>query len=484
VDTVTDGRVESHHRFARITQVAGITRVARITGPVTVAGWCAFAGYVLWQGTAGAPLTWTDTTSYAAVAGHPLWSTGFWAGSRPPFVPLLLKLTWSASSFTATQSVIAVLAWGLLALVVGRLVTAGWRRLVAVWVVLGFAASTPVILWNRSVLSESLSLSLLAVLVAALIAAARRMTWPRIATAVVAALAFAATRDAQVWTVALIGVGVAAMAFLGLRRHRPVRRRVGALALGLLVAAGATGWDTAHTGRTGQNVADVLFVRIFPFPGRVAWFAGHGMPEARTIDQAAAALAAPAPGAAEVVGFQADDPMYAALENWIATRGASTYLLWLATHPGYVLTEPFERPEQAFNYAQGDLTFYAAPGRSDSPLTGLLWPAWWWLGPMALVGVGAALITGTWRERSWQVVVALGAVGIVAMLIAWHGDGEEVPRHTVEGFAQLRLAVLVLCTVGVLRLVPWRPSEARDARRSARSGPGPDALGQTDGGLA
>ena len=47
-------------------------------------------------------------------------------------------------------------------------------------------------------------------------------------------------------------------------------------------------------------------------------------------------------------------------------------------------------------------------------------------------------------------VAVLTLVGVAAMLVAWHGDGQEVTRHTVEGFAQVRLGVWILLTLGLL----------------------------------
>ena len=38
------------------------------------------------------------------------------------------------------------------------------------------------------------------------------------------------------------------------------------------------------------------------------------------------------------------------------------------------------------------------------------------------------------------------------MLVAWHGDGQETTRHTVEGFAQVRLGVWLLFALGLLSL--------------------------------
>jgi len=462
------------------------SRPAVVAATVALAGWCGFAWYVFWQGTTGTPIIWFDSTSYATVAGHPLWSTGFWAGQRPPVVPLVLKLAGSSTGFTALQSLVAVAAWGLLAFTVGQLVPAGWRRVAAVWVVLAFASSTPVVLWNRSVLSESLSLSLLAVLVAALVWTARHVTWPRVIAVVLVAAAFAATRDAQVWTVGLLGLAVAgAVLVQGVRRGR-LSRRAGVLAAGLLLAAGLTGWDTVHTGRTDQNVANVLFVRVFPFPDRVAWFAAHGMPEAGAVDRLAVATTAPH-AAAKVVAPDLTDPHNAPLDHWITDHGQSTYLLWLVTHPFYVVTEPLVRPERAFNFANGALTFYAATGRVDSPLSPVVWPAWWWMVPLSAVGLVATAGAGRWRDRHLQTIVVLAAVGLLSMVIAWQGDGQEVTRHTIEGFTELRLGVLLFFLVGVLGF-PWprrRPSAGTDGPGAEQ--PAADGAGVTapaDGGTA
>jgi hypothetical protein len=169
-----------------------------------------------------------------------------------------------------------------------------------------------------------------------------------------------------------------------------------------------------------------------------------------------ATTAPPTPGAAKV--FWTADPKFApheaALQRWIVNHGESTYLWWLVSHPAYVITEPLVRPERSFNFDNGLLTFYAAPDRVDSPVGALLWPAWWWLLPLTVIGVVPAAVTGLWRDRAWRTVVVLGGLGVITMLIAWHGDGQEVTRHTVEGFAELRASVLIVALVGVLAVVP------------------------------
>ena len=75
---------------------------------------------------------------------------------------------------------------------------------------------------------------------------------------------------------------------------------------------------------------------------------------------------------------------------------------------------------------------------------------------MTAVAVAAAVVTGLWRDNTWRAVMVLGAVGVVTILVAWNGDGEEVARHTVEGLAEVHLCVLIAATVGVLTVIPRR----------------------------
>ena len=446
----------------------GLPERVTVWSVVAGVGWCAFAAYLVVQARLGQPLVWNDSTIYAAMAHRPLWSRGLWAGPRPPLTPLVIKMVGSASALVTVQAVAAALAWGTLAWAVGRLMGPGWRRVTTGFLVLGFATTLPVVLWNRSELSESLSLSLLALIFAGCIATSRRPTWPRIAATTVAALGFAATRDAQVWTVGMLGLVTGVYALTRLGAHRGLALRAGVLAVGLLGVVALCEWGTLSSHRMTPDTADVLFVRIFPFPDRVAWFAAHGMPEQGRIDQLARETVTPSGGVA-VVGIAPNDPAFRPFERWLRADGDRTYLLWLVTHPGYVVGEPLHRPEEAFNFAHGDLLFYApATDAMPSPLTPPLWPPLLELLVLSAVSVYLGIVTEAWRSRTWWTVVVLTLIGLAAMMVAWHGDGQEVTRHTVEGFAQVRLGVWILFAVGLFGLPVFDPSRVRPAHRRDR----------------
>ena len=90
---------------------------------------------------------------------------------------------------------------------------------------------------------------------------------------------------------------------------------------------------------------------------------------------------------------------------------------------------------------------------------------WPWV--IVLVGVAGLLAVWTrrWRQPTWRASAGVAVVGALAMVVAWHGDGQEVTRHTVEGFAQLRLGLWILVVLGAL----GGPPEPRDSAPPGRA---------------
>jgi hypothetical protein len=186
------------------------------------------------------------------------------------------------------------------------------------------------------------------------------------------------------------------------------------------------------------------------------------MPEQARIDRLARSVPSIA-NSAKVVEPLKGDPSFGALNQWINRRGGRIYLEWLATHPWYLLTDPLTRPEESYNFGQGSLDIYAPTINTiESPLTYPMWPPALWLLVGGLLAIAMGVATNAWRDRQWQIVAALSVVGVLSMLVAWHGDGQEVTRHTVEGFTLVRLAVWILLILGTFdsadgraRLVSW-----------------------------
>jgi len=460
-------------------------------------GWLAFAGYRIGEATAFGPAVWEDSEAYHAAAAHGWLSTGLWTGTRAPGTPVLFKLIGgSYAHYAIAQAVVGALAWGFLAWTASRFAAPGWRGLAASWAVLAFATAPLVAQWDWSALSESPSLSALAVLCALGLWTVQRFTRVRLAALALAALAYVALRDAEIWGVALVGVVLvvagagriltgAAVAKRGV--VDTVRRNYGAarpaLAVGAaLVAVGSLAALAANAShRNVENIEDVFYVRVFPFPGRVAWFAAHGMPDAKAIDAEAAATSAPA-GMAKLVVPDVALPAWRPLGRWLAHRAQTTYALYLVTNPAYVLSAPFDAPPLTFDNADGMLAFYEPPGRALPVFETVLAPGKVVVALEAVLAVVVALTRGLDRDRVWRFTVAFAVVGLLTMLVAWHGDGQEVTRHMVEGSVEVRLGVLLALLVALLVPGSWWRGASRPTDPHTGADRDPDPLFVTMGG--
>nr|MBO2502083.1 hypothetical protein [Thermoanaerobacterales bacterium] len=315
-----------------------------------------------WQLHGRAPLTWQDTEDFAAMAEAPWSSRSLWAGIRPPGVPVLLRLVggdWSR--YVALQAALAVACWTALAASVATVVR-GRGRWVAAAAVVALATTTPVTMWERSVLSESPALSLLALTVAAGLQVARSPgRWTVLGT-VAAGAAWLAVRDSHA-AVALAGGAAALVAAAGawIRARRAglppgpggaprwawplAALGVAALGLGGLAMAGSARGD-----RDAFPTRNVYAVRILPYPERVRWFADHGMPQAEHFlgpDRRAPAVPRrPAPG---VAGPPRDPPPQPRRRGG-APAGRPPPPRHLAPPPRLLLAEPVPSPEPALNH--------------------------------------------------------------------------------------------------------------------------------------
>jgi len=407
------------------------------------------------------PVMWFDSRRDIFVANHSLFSKALWAGAEPPLVPLMWKMTGSPTAFTLLQTLFAIAAWGFLAWTVWASLDGGWRGAISASAVVGFSLSPYVVQWDTSVLSESISLSALAVIFASGIWLAQRFTWMRAAGVLLAAAAFAAARDEGVLTVGMLGLGIVLVGIVLAVRRRPVAAlRAFILAVVCLVCAGSFELAATSSHRNVANVEHSLYVRVFPYRSQVAWFAAHGMPESHQIDTVAAAVeaartspyayAAPKRPAAMVVGIVTDSPYWAPLVQWMRSNGPTVYAEFVVTHPGYDVTAPFKSPALAFN-SPTSLSFY---GLTAPPVGG-------WIGdlffPRSAVVWGAALIAAValdarkmWRCKGSVFLAGAVVLGALMMLTGWLGDGEEVARHMIEGNVVVRLATLLLVLAALL----------------------------------
>jgi hypothetical protein len=417
---------------------------------VTIASiWLSYSTFIFLQALSAPPLLWQDSKSYASVSGHSLLSQNFWAGTLPPVTPLAIRLAGTGIIYILFQTSISVIAWGLLVVAIGGCLRSNSGKIMSTLLVLGFASSNPITLWNNSVLSETFDLSFLVMVIAGFIFLTTKMKRGRIVLVTMASLLFAGTRDTSIVTIGLISIGLVLLLLANRHFSFEVAKSWWTLVTLLACVVLICTVGLSISGRSGSTISDNYYVRVFPFPNRVAWFAGHGMPQATAIDKLSKSVKS-TPGSAKVVFTQAL-PELQGLNDWIAMHGNSDYALWLITHPMYDVTAPFTRPELAFNFAQGNLNFYESPRRVNFFASSFFWPSFQEFLIFLIIAVGVSLRSRSFRNFSWQMLVMICVAGLLTMLFAWHGDGQETTRHTIEGYVEMRLGALLAFILTVFR---------------------------------
>jgi hypothetical protein len=368
----------------------------------------------------------SDTPGYERTAAAPIWSLRFLAGERGFTVPLVYKIVTGAHARIVVQLVISIVAWLFLAAVVALVVRRRWVRWLGFLLVLAFSLTTPIILWDTLLLSESLTFSLLAAFVAAWLLVLDAPSWPKAWLVLVIGLLWAFARDTNAYVVLFIGV-VAAFTLLDARRRALKLALVaGCLAVFALATASAD-----HGQRWVQPLADVLTYRVQTSHGLAAYLASHGISE------------------------------FPQLPNPAGQPARTRYLDYLAEHPIYTLVRPFSgrqaapatSPSDAKSLLDPQLTAYNDNANQrfaplPHQLRNVLYPQGVTrvlvvLLVVLVAAVLVALFAGGVRPVWLVPVTALLAVyphGVVT----WHLSGIEVDRHALTGAILLRLGTLLL----------------------------------------
>jgi len=430
-------------------------------GLVFAASAVVLAAVRAWQIAGRDHLWWPDSADFLASARTGLFSLQRWAGPRPAAAPLLLSLArFEPRTYVVWQAAVAVVCWAALATSVWTVMGAGRARWLGALAVVAFSCTVPVTMWERSVLSESLAASTLALTVAAALQLARGVTGRRVAAVLASSALWLLTRDSHASVVLVAAVALGAGLGVAWWRDRRRRRRGaddavaggrGARALVVLAcwlfALGALGWVAAsHGNRYAYPLRNVFEARVLPYPDRVSWFAEHGMPQAERFVGPDAPAPVVGPGSlAPVVSVVVTDRGMRDWLDWVERDGRQAFAAWVATHPAYLVTEPLRSPERTFNNAFGDRSFYAPLDQRELPvLTDVLVPG----RRVALAAVAGVALWATLRRRWGSPLLIVGAATVALAvphaLVSWHSDGMETARHLMVPSLQLYLGALLM----------------------------------------
>ena len=347
-----------------------------------------------------------------------------WGYGRPPVPFLFYSLVGSGSWTALAQTVLSLTCW----LALG-------------WIALGFpgalvagvlAGALPVVLWNKTVLSESLALSFGAAFLAASLALGRRWSWGRFAIWVACLLLYTGVRVENFFLVPPIIVALQVW-------HRAHWKAVAAAALvavAMFVAFSIVIDKQNHNWQI--RMTNIILTRVLQDPKLRQEFLARGLPDEPTLLAARGRnLAAYDPT------FVAETPRF---QQWLDEQSRPTYVAWLRTlAPHRMLIDAFDHVIKhwpyAFNYYVAGLRLPASAWDFYpwSHAMRLPFASWCWL---ALIPVGCALLTFQVTFADLFALAYLAAVYLMAFAV-FHGDTGEMDRHLVLTAALYRFAPVI-----------------------------------------
>jgi hypothetical protein len=375
----------------------------------------------------------SDTPAYERISGEAFLSKDFWANTRPPMFPLILKLLRvDIIRIAAFHAAFSIFAWGILALALAYSLE-GILRPFAFSLILALSLERHIAGWDVVMLTESLSISLLALFLAAWLWLLKGWSWGKVAVLSLVSFFWAFTRDTNGWLLLMIvGLILFGVLFFGARKRYLSIAFVFALlfALSNLSAEVGQRWVFPY-----QNV---LAQRILPEQEAVSFFADCGMP----VTPELLGLAGGYANSGDRAFYT--DPALQPYRNWLHNSGKSCYMRWLLSRPLASLRGPWMDfawllafAEVAYFYPQryGPLLPWYAE-RVLYPQDGVLW-----LWTLTIIGASVAIWKKAWQANTaWVLFIGLCLLIYPHLFIVWHGDVPGTHRHALTVSVQFVLS--------------------------------------------
>lgn len=400
-----------------------------------------------------------DSWSYLYGAGLNLTDPAFFSERRPWAILLVFKLLGnSPAAIEIFQLGLSGVAWLSLAWTASRMIRNPWISLFCFLVLLAFSLTPAVQVWNHTVLSESLSISLMVLVLVAYLRLATHWDWRSFVLTGVLIGLWMGMREANSY----IGLMVAfVLLVIGLPRKR--LRIFWVHSLFILIVFTVNSHLSAAYGlpRWAMPLAEVITKRILPEPEYLAFFTENGMPVS--------------PELMSFSGKWANSDNFAIINSqplrefskWLFTDAKLVYVEFLLTHPLYTIVCPLVHldellsadytiiiPIQAYRPALPEqVTEVLYPQR-------WFWPAFW----LSLILLGAAFLVNLRAHNAplWVILLFL-LLSIPHLYLVWHGDALDVERHAAMANVQFHVGIWLLAA-GCLDLAArGRRSPARPA---------------------
>jgi len=218
--------------------------------------------------------TTADTASYVRISKESIFGTRFLATSRPFIFPLVLKLlTYDMESVVWAQGIFSVISWSALAVSAACSLHIFFLRAAAFGSIFLLSLYRYIIGWDSVLLTESLSLSLTALLIAGWFWLMMGWRWEKVLLILSVALLWSFSRDTNAWVVLMI----AFFLFL-LLAFRLIDRKYLIFSIAFMIMFFLSDLSADFGDRWIFPFQNVLARRILPNEQAVEFFTNCGMP--------------------------------------------------------------------------------------------------------------------------------------------------------------------------------------------------------------
>ena len=384
------------------------------------------------------PRELADTTAYLRISTRPLLDVEFWGSERPFVFPLLLKISQQdVSTAAALQLGFSILIWGFLALATSASLRTLWLRPFAFALILALSLVRHLASWDFVMLTESLSVSLFALFLAAGIWLLHGWRPDKVIALVLIGFFLAFTRDTNAYLLLMLA-GLLLIAVL-LRWTKP--RALILVASSVLIFF-LSNSNANISKRWLFPLTNIIGRRVLPNAQAVTFFESCGMP----VTPELVSLTGEFANGNDRAFYS--DPALADFRNWLGEHGKSCYMRWLLSDPVHSIRESLTEFEGLIAFSKV-ATFFS---RRYEPLLPWRVEQLLYFTHFALILLGiltlAALIS-IWN-RAWQANPLWGTYIFLCLpifphlFITWHGDAMAPERHALSVGLQLTLCFWIL----------------------------------------
>jgi hypothetical protein len=379
-------------------------------------------------------LFFPDSTEYKTVASLPFISHDFWVGKRAPILPLFLKLIGhSTNKLIWIQFFLHLFSWSALAWVTSGQLVNKYLKVIAWLGILLLSCLDRVVLWNRLVLSESISLSSFIFFIACMSHQLQKTkNWKFILTVTFGFL-FALSRDSNAYLVFFISLPL-----LLISKQRQ-------LGLVLIIIAFSGFWSNHISQRWVPAFYNVISYRIIPKPSHLLFFEKNGMPVTKALMKR------------EKKPYWSDNNAYSEnsdLENfwqWAQKSGKTTYVKFLITHPIYLFLSPIKNISGMLSDRMSRYKTKSTPSGFNNNIFDFKITTYFYL--LVLFGsiISLFFLRNKYKNQFLLIKMSLAIIILTfpTILIIWHADPLALNRHGLNVAIQFRLGLLISLVAGL-----------------------------------